>query len=125
MEDTNVCDSSKSGYSDTPLEGGALIAHWKGGDCRGRPGRPYRGGQEVDGGDAATLSMSVLYRSIASFQTEPCSFLFISVIYISWLQTYNAFIHSGECNMVPDPVRGNLLELQSASSKGSKGLATR
>ena len=27
--------------------------------------------------------------------------------------------------MVPEPVRGKFLELQSASSKGSKGLATR
>jgi len=33
--------------------------------------------------------------------------------------------HLGECKMVPEPVRGKFLELQSASSKGSKGLATR
>jgi len=33
--------------------------------------------------------------------------------------------HIGECKMVPETVRAKFLELQSASSKGSKGLATR
>lgn len=33
--------------------------------------------------------------------------------------------HLGECKMVPDAVRKKFLELQNASSKGSKGLATR
>jgi len=33
--------------------------------------------------------------------------------------------HLGECKMVPEPVRSKFLELQSASSKGSKGLAMR
>jgi hypothetical protein len=33
--------------------------------------------------------------------------------------------HFGECKMVPPHVRAKFLELQSASSKGSKGLATR
>jgi len=33
--------------------------------------------------------------------------------------------HFGECKMVPPDIRDKFLELQSASSKGSKGLATR
>ena len=33
--------------------------------------------------------------------------------------------HLGECKMVPDDVKAKFLDLQSASSKGSKGLATR